>query len=70
MQVIEREEKLYTAEEAAEYLRVSYSTVLRLIGEGKIIPFGKVGRSYRFTRQGLDASIQIPVDQEPEQGEE
>lgn len=46
-----------TLKEAAEYLRVSESTLLRLLKGGKI-PAGKVGRQWRIRRVSLDAYLE------------
>lgn len=45
-----------TAEEAAEYLRVSRKTLYRLVSAGRI-PGQKVGRSWRFRRDDLIAFL-------------
>ncbi len=47
-----------TADEAAEYLRVSRKTLYRLVAAGKI-PGQKVGRSWRFRRGDLDAVLGV-----------
>lgn len=48
------ENKTYTAEEIAQYLRVHPYTVKRLAREGKIPGF-KVGDQWRFDVQEIDA---------------
>jgi len=45
-----------TADEAADYLRVSRKTLYRLVSAGKI-PGQKVGRSWRFRRADLVAFL-------------
>ncbi len=45
-----------TADEAADYLRVSRKTLYRLVSAGKI-PGNKVGRSWRFRRADLVAFL-------------
>lgn len=45
-----------TADEAAQYLRVSRKTLYRLVSAGKI-PGQKVGRSWRFRRANLVAFL-------------
>ena len=45
-----------TADEAADYLRVSRKTLYRLIAAGKL-PGRKVGRSWRFRREELIAVL-------------
>ena len=46
-------QQVYTAEEAARYLRLHVKSVYRLLREGKI-PGRKVGRCWRFHRDGLE----------------
>ncbi len=46
-------QQVYTAEEAARYLRLHVKSVYRLLREGKI-PGRKVGRHWRFHRDGLE----------------
>lgn len=41
-----------TADEAADYLRVSRKTLYRLVTAGKV-PGQKVGRAWRFRREDL-----------------
>ena len=43
---------VFTAQEAAEYLRFSESTILRLAGQG-FIPGAKIGRQWRFSRETI-----------------
>jgi excisionase family DNA binding protein len=45
--------QLFTAEEAARYLRLHVKTVYRLLREGKI-PGRKVGGRWRFHRDALE----------------
>jgi excisionase family DNA binding protein len=45
--------QLMTFEEAADYLRLSHSTLYRLVQKGKV-PASKVGGAWRFKRQILD----------------
>jgi excisionase family DNA binding protein len=46
-----------TAEEAADYLRVSLKTLYRLVAAGQV-PGQKVGRSWRFRKADLVAFLQ------------
>jgi len=47
---------LFTAEEAAKYLRLHVKSIYRLARDGKI-PGRKVGGSWRFHRDALDQWI-------------
>lgn len=47
---------LYTAEEAAEVLRQSRSTVFAKMANGEL-PSVKIGRSRRITREALEAYV-------------
>jgi excisionase family DNA binding protein len=47
---------LFTAEEAAKYLRLHVKSIYRLARDGKI-PGRKVGGSWRFHRDALDLWI-------------
>lgn len=49
-------EELFTFEEAMNYLRVSRSTLLRMINAGKIAGH-KVGSGWRFYREDLRACV-------------
>jgi excisionase family DNA binding protein len=54
-----------TAREAAEYLGLSTSTIYKLAERGEV-PAGKVGGSWRFSREALDRFIGIrPLSREP-----
>ena len=44
--------EVYTFEEAKRYLKVSSSTLYRLV-QSKRIPASKVGRSWRFRKERL-----------------
>ncbi len=46
-------ENVLTIEELAIYLKISKSTLYKLVREGKI-PAQKVGRHWRFRRQAID----------------
>ncbi|MCL4266934.1 MAG: helix-turn-helix domain-containing protein [Anaerolineae bacterium] len=44
---------IMTVREVCDYLRLSESTIYRLVQEGKL-PGRKVGGAWRFSRKGLD----------------
>ena len=43
---------VFTSKEAAEYLRFSETTILRLANRG-LIPGAKIGRQWRFTKETI-----------------
>ena len=43
-----------TLEELAVYLKLSKSTVYKLVGEDKI-PGQKIGKRWRFSKEGIDS---------------
>lgn len=45
----------FTAQEAAEYLEVSMSTLRRLVSDGKLVPSSQVGRNQMFSVPDLKA---------------
>jgi excisionase family DNA binding protein len=45
--------EIMTIREAADYLRISLSSLYKLAQEGRI-PSQKVGRHWRFRREGID----------------
>lgn len=47
------EDQVLTIEELATYLKVSKSTLYKLVQEGKV-PGQKVGRHWRFRRETID----------------
>lgn len=49
-----RTDEVLTLDELAEYLKLSKSTVYKLVGEGKI-PGQKVGRHWRFSKAVIDS---------------
>ena len=53
---LEEPPEVLTFEEAAEFLRVSQSTLRRLVTE-KAVPFSKVGRQLRFSRKALEEML-------------
>jgi len=56
MMDFDRASLLFTAEEAAKYLRLHVKSIYRLARDGKI-PGRKVGGSWRFHRDALDLWI-------------
>jgi len=50
-------EKLLTAKETAEILRISVRTLYRWIDAGKV-PAKKIGEQYRFVEAQIEAMIQ------------
>ncbi|MFA4889438.1 MAG: helix-turn-helix domain-containing protein [Candidatus Omnitrophota bacterium] len=56
--------EVFTFEEARQYLKISNSTLYRLLQGGKI-PASKVGRSWRFRKEKLIAWLE---KQEKERG--
>jgi excisionase family DNA binding protein len=50
------DEPLYTRKEAQKYLRVSRSTLNRLLKEGTLRGF-KVGTQWRFTKEQLKGCV-------------
>lgn len=48
--------KILTIEELAEYLKISKSTLYKLAQDGKL-PGQKVGRHWRFHKDGIDVWI-------------
>ena len=49
-------EKLITAEELAQFLKLSESTIYKLAGHGEI-PGLKIGDSWRFEQQDIESMI-------------
>lgn len=56
MQLIQREEMLLTFKEAMDYLRVSRSTLYRLMWSGQLTGH-KVGSTWRFYREDLRGCV-------------
>lgn len=50
--------EVLTAQEAAEYLRVSVKTLYRLVAAGQV-PGQKVGRAWRFRQTDLDELLRV-----------
>lgn len=55
---METNEIIYTIDEVAKMLRVSYLTVYRWIQAGKL-PAIKAGKQYRITKSQLDKFLEI-----------
>ncbi len=53
------QENVLTLQEAAQYLRLSEMTVLRLAHQGKV-PGAKIGRQWRFSREKIEKLILDP----------
>lgn len=56
MNEMPEDERLFTLKEACEYLKVSRSTVLRLIQRGELKDY-KVGSLLRFYKRDLDRVV-------------
>ena len=54
-------DEILTIQELAEYLKLNEKTAYRLAGEGKLPGF-KVGGSWRFKREDLEAWIEQQKD--------
>lgn len=52
-----RKDEVLTLEELSEYLKLSKSTVYKLVGEDKI-PGQKIGKRWRFSRAAIDSWLQ------------
>jgi excisionase family DNA binding protein len=48
-----QQEPIFTLDDLATYLRVSKSTLYKLVQEGKV-PGHKVGKHWRFRRESID----------------
>jgi excisionase family DNA binding protein len=48
-----RKNEVLTLEELSAYLRISKSTLYKLVREGKI-PSQKIGRNWRFRKEAID----------------
>jgi excisionase family DNA binding protein len=53
------DEQVLTVDELAIYLKVSRSTLYKLLAEGKV-PGQKVGRHWRFSKVAIDRWLQEP----------
>ncbi len=56
--LFDNENKWLTSKEAARYLSISPQNLRQKIQRGQIKPQGKVGRTYRFKREGLDELLE------------
>jgi excisionase family DNA binding protein len=45
--------QVFTVDELVDYLKVPKSTLYKLLAEGKV-PGQKVGRHWRFSKEGID----------------
>lgn len=60
---------ILTIEELSEYLRISKSTLYKLVREGKI-PSQKVGRHWRFSKVAIDKWMEnTPTPSDESKGE-
>jgi excisionase family DNA binding protein len=50
-------EQVFTIDELATYLKVSKSTLYKLLTEGKV-PGHKIGRHWRFSKVSIDGWLQ------------
>jgi len=57
---MEFEHDVLTTQEAVEYLRITKTTIFKLIKNGRI-PANKAGRDYRFLKSDLDKFIRGEV---------
>jgi excisionase family DNA binding protein len=62
------EADILTIEELSKYLRVSKSTLYKLVREGKI-PSQKVGRHWRFHKENIDRWFGQEAESELNKGE-
>jgi len=53
--------EVLTSKEAMEYLRITQTTLLKLVREGGL-KGNKVGRNYRFLKEDLDRYIRGETD--------
>lgn len=56
-------EMVFTVDELAGYLKVSKSTLYKLLTEGKV-PGQKVGRHWRFSKVAIDKWLQTQYTKE------
>ena len=61
-------DRLMTLEEVAEYLQLCQRSVYRMVHERKI-PFFRIGRVYRFSKENLDDWLTKDASQMPEDKE-
>jgi excisionase family DNA binding protein len=50
----ERIDKVLTIEELSDYIKISKSTLYKLVREGKV-PSQKIGRHWRFHKDAIDS---------------
>lgn len=63
----EENESVLTIDELAEYLKISKSTLYKLVQEGEV-PGQKVGRHWRFSRRVIDRWIEREDDEKGGRG--
>ena len=63
----EKHEPVLTIDELAEYLKISKSTLYKLVQEGKV-PGQKIGRHWRFSRRAIDRWIEREDEDERKTG--
>ena len=56
-QTMDKDERLLTVKDLAEYLQVSERTVYRLL-KGHEVPYVKVGKQWRFKKQMIDGWLE------------
>jgi len=56
-------DEVLTIDELATYLKVSKSTLYKLVQEGKV-PGQKVGKHWRFKRDVIDRWLDTSIDEE------
>ena len=61
----ERPSDVLTIEELSVYLKISKSTLYKLVREGKV-PSQKVGRHWRFRKEAIDRWLDQTQAEEPD----
>jgi excisionase family DNA binding protein len=56
---VKENDSVLTLKEAADYLRLSEMTILRLANQG-LIPGAKIGRQWRFAKESIMALVKHP----------
>jgi len=59
--------EVLTIDELSAYLKISKSTLYKLVREGKV-PCQKVGRHWRFHKDAIDAWLKQPVQGDEQRG--
>ena len=60
----EPSDKIMTIEELAEYLKISRSTLYKLLQDGKL-PGQKIGKRWRFHKDAIDAWVTHGLEDRP-----